>query len=86
MGRSPVSRARSLNASKPLTGMYISPRTSRVCGTSAPVSRRGTEGMAYTLAVTSSPASPLPRVAARTRAPERYSRLTATPSIFGSQK
>ena len=39
-----------------------------------------------TLAVTSSPVTPSPRVAARTRRPRSYSRATARPSILSSHR
>ena len=79
---SPASARRSLRAVKSFSDMYTSPRTSSRLGASwmrsgiAPIVRR--------LWVTSSPISPLPRVAPRSSTPSRYTRLIARPSIFGS--
>ena len=47
-------------------------------------SRSGIEPIVRRLCVTSSPISPLPRVAPRSNTPSRYSSEIASPSIFGS--
>src|SRR3989440_93346 len=67
---SPRSRACSFMRSKPASGMKISPRASSSAGAS-PRSRCGTARMVRTLAVTSSPLTPSPRVAERSSKPPR---------------
>ena len=67
-GSRPARFSSSLTCSKPLKLMYTSPRISRRSGGS-PDRRRGIAAMARAFAVTSSPVSPSPRVAARTKAP-----------------
>ena len=79
---SPASARRSFNAAKSFSDMYTSPRTSTSGGT--PSACSGIEPIVRRLCVTSSPTSPLPRVAPRSRIPLRYTRLIARPSIFGS--
>ena len=61
-------------------GIYTSPRTSRNSGAFFRV--LGIFLMARTLAVTSSPTTPSPRVDARTRTPFSYSKLQERPSIL----
>ena len=61
-------------------GIYTSPRTSRNSGAS--FNFLGMLRMARTLAVTSSPTTPSPRVEARTSSPFSYSRLQERPSIL----
>ena len=71
------------------TAKNTSPRTSRVLGSgcsSVAVSRRGMTAMVATLAVTSSPNRPSPRVAARVSRPFSYSRSIASPSTFSSHR
>jgi hypothetical protein len=64
--------------------MYTSPRTSISLGTAFPRIRNGIAEIVRRLTVTSSPSSPSPRVAPRTKTPSSYVRLIASPSIFGS--
>ena len=64
---SPALRRSSLTRSKLATGMNISPRTSSTGGIGVPAggcSTSGTDAMARTLCVTTSPVVPSPRVAA----------------------
>ncbi len=82
----PASPTCSLSSWNPATGKKTSPRTSSSAGTSGPVSRDGTAPMVRMLGVMSSPAVPSPRVAPRTSAPFRYTRATASPSIFTSHR
>ena len=82
--RSPRSRCTSFILSNPARGMKTSLRTSSSAGGSSPRSLRGTARMVRTLAVTSSPRAPSPRVAPLTRHPFSYTRLIASPSIFTS--
>ncbi len=70
-GGLPASVSRSFSSWNAATGRNTSPRTSRVSGTSVPVSRSGTESIVRRLGVTSSPVTPSPRVAPRTRSPFR---------------
>ncbi len=84
----PASSWRRLSCSNDDTGMYTSPRTSSTEG-NVPrflghLSGRGTASMVATLAVTSSPVTPSPRVAACTRRPSSYTSDMASPSIFSS--
>ncbi len=85
---SPASSWRALSCSNDDTGMYTSPRTSSTDGMGprrlGQVSRSGTAPMVATLAVTSSPVRPSPRVAACTRRPSSYTRDMASPSILSS--
>ncbi len=70
--RSPAAAASSFMRSKLATGRYTSPRTSMTSGTGASAratSRLGTTAIVATLAVTSSPVRPSPRVAAWTYRP-----------------
>ena len=85
-GGRPIAVSRSFSSWNAFTGKNTSPRTSSVSGTSGPVSRSGTEAIVRMLGVTSSPVVPSPRVAARTSAPFRYTRSTASPSIFSSHR
>ncbi len=79
---SPASARRSFSAVKSLSDMYTSPRTSSSAGASS--TRSGIAPIVRRLCVTSSPISPLPRVAPRSSTPFRYRRLIARPSILGS--
>src|SRR6266581_4834121 len=63
---------------------YASPRTSIRLGQPLPLSRSGMSTTVRRFAVTSSPSTPLPRVAPVTSTPSSYVRLTAAPSIFTS--
>ncbi len=71
--RSPASDCRRLSSAKADTGMYTSPRTSMTsgAGSTAADNRSGMSAMVATLAVTSSPVLPSPRVAAWTNLPCR---------------
>ena len=80
---SPSFWRRAFTASKLAFGMKISPRTSSTVGAS-PRRRSGTLRIGRTLAVTSSPFSPSPRVIACTSRPRSYRSEMATPSILGS--
>ena len=79
---SPACARRSFSAAKSGSDMYTSPRTSMSGGASS--KRSGMVPIVRRLWVTSSPISPLPRVAPRTRTPFSYRREIARPSIFGS--
>ncbi len=81
---SPASARRSLSLAKSGSDMYTSPRTSTSAGGSSMSSFSGIDGIVRRLWVTSSPISPLPRVAPRSNKPSRYSSEIASPSIFGS--
>jgi hypothetical protein len=67
--RSPASPCRSFSASNAVRGMNTSPRASKRAGMPLPWSRRGIVAIVPTFAVTSSPVTPSPRVAARTSRP-----------------
>ena len=71
--RSPASACRRLSSSKAEMGMYTSPRTSMISGggPTSGLSDVGMSAMVATLAVTSSPVRPSPRVAAWTNRPPR---------------
>ncbi len=85
---SPASSWRLLSCSNDDTGMYTSPRTSSTAGRLprplGHVSRSGTAEIVATLAVTSSPVMPSPRVPAWTSRPSSYTRDMASPSILSS--
>ena len=78
----PATSCRSLSAAKSPLSIYTSPRTSSTAG--APTSTCGMSSIVRTLAVTSSPTLPSPRVAASTNTPSAYRREQDNPSIFGS--
>ena len=67
--RSPLAACAAFSSSNDATGKKISPRTSTVSGCGPPASRSGTEPIARTLTVTSSPVMPSPRVAAEASTP-----------------
>ena len=83
-GGSPASRRSRFTASNPERGMKTSPRTSTVRRAYSPVSVRGIERMVLMFAVTSSPRTPSPRVAAVASAPRSYVSETLTPSSLSS--
>ncbi len=68
-GRWPLAVSSSFSPSNAFTGKYISPRTSIRAGGSFSSSFGGTPRTVRTLAVMSSPVTPSPRVAPRTKAP-----------------
>jgi len=70
-------------ASNTANGITTSPRTWTSTATG---SVWGTLAIFRALRVTSSPRSPLPRVAARTSRPIRYSKERAEPSNFGCER
>ena len=67
----PASARRSFSAAKSGSDMYTSPRTSISAGGSGSSRRSGIAGIVRRLWVTSSPISPLPRVAPRSNSPSR---------------
>ena len=71
VGRPAAARS-SFTRAKPSSGRYTSPRTSTTAGACSPSASRSRSGIDCTvrrLAVTSSPISPLPRVAPRASTP-----------------
>ena len=82
----PASACRSFSSWNAATGRYTSPRTSSTSGQPFPASREGAAAIVRMFGVTSSPVTPSPRVAARTRRPPRYTSATASPSIFSSHR
>ena len=75
---------RSFRAEKLSLVKNISPRTSKSSGASSG-NFNGSERMVRTLAMTSSPCCPSPRVNARVSTRFSYHRAMATPSYFNSQ-
>ena len=67
----PASACRSFSWWNASTGMNTSPRTSMTSGQPDPASRAGAAAIVRMFGVTSSPVTPSPRVAARTRTPLR---------------
>ena len=84
-GAFPSATNASLRVRNSSTAKNTSPRTSRTSGTSDPVSSAGIDEIVRTLAVTSSPTRPSPRVAACTNRPRSYTRSRAKPSTLSSQ-
>jgi hypothetical protein len=84
--RTPAASYSRLRASNTEVDMYTSPRISITSGTLPSTSRSssGTSAIVRTLAVTSSPTRPSPRVAAVTSFPCSYRRLIANPSNLSS--
>ncbi len=81
----PSVSALALMRAKPALPRNISPRTSSRAGGDWLSSRKGILLIVRTLCVMSSPVMPSPRVAPRVSTPFSYNKLTATPSILGSQ-
>lgn len=71
---------------KPFSVIKTSPRISIRAGILSPYKRKGMALMVLTFSVIFSPVVPSPRVAACTKRPFSYSRLTASPSNFNSQQ
>ncbi len=83
-GFAPAAICSSLTRANPSSGRYTSPLTSTMGGAGSRARRSGIARTVRRLAVTSSPAMPLPRVAPRTNTPSSYTSEMASPSTFGS--